>query len=331
MNFILKTKISELPEIDKISMVDCFAVSKPDETNELDLSSYKITANKFDDSLIHSIETLSSANPLGIFDFTDSKYETALINGEKDQLSLGIDVPTIEIAKYYDDLITKLSLLVYSFPDPSFLDEPLLSDFHYPSYKGQILIFRDLTFETEEELQKIYGKHTRWKKISGRFLIGAGSNPGKNKTDRFGSIKTSFVIKSKQKDGELKSVIDDIPLHSHSFNGVNYGKFPSFPRSESEKFKMKYTKKEDGDKSKAETGNPNISQDKHIDFSDYMWKKNSLLDAVINRVSFIAESGKTSYANKFKVAGEIKDCETENEAHDNLPPCITANIWERIE
>lgn len=105
-----------------------------------------------------------------------------------------------------------------------------------PSYIGMVVINDNLS--ELSQLQNIYGEDTGWKKIPGRYILGAGQMTDKNNTNKFGNTNISQINVSVKRTGGTERIpINELDLvkHSHKFNPRSsgdeipkFGKLPAY-------------------------------------------------------------------------------------------------------
>lgn len=213
---------------------------------------------------------------------------------------------------------------------------------HLPSYVGQVIV--SFSLSSEFSVRQVYGQETRWKKIQGRFLLGAGTN-AKNDSDNYGSCKAGEVIVTRAgKMGGAKVVSlknSNVPAHSHKFDGAEWGSITEDPPTVSMRVGVECDKVYG-------VICTNI-YDENMGSKRYMWHRDNkdwaygeyvddIYPTKASRCSIAeltSEGGHIDKSFSFTIKGTVtKSCGTGEGSvapHENMPKFSVKYIWERVE
>lgn len=227
-NFSSQT-IADLKTINKedlTSTSSLFLMSQGDSA----LSSYKFNYETLSSTLKTNLAYMplnwdsETFNPEGIWRFSEtsqlkSEFNNSLPSSNRQELAINISAIYVNYIKK----LIELSSLYFAgngvkniLPDDAVISDELF----IPSYIGQIIVSSKLS--SESALQDIYGKETKWTKISGRLLVGVG-DAGRNLNDSLGETEDITFLRPGLKGGSpYVSIGDFVPMHSHCMaNGYN--------------------------------------------------------------------------------------------------------------
>ena len=314
---VLTTKIAEFDRANTIIYGDIFLGARNSNDTD-DIESKKLRVPAISAYVLDGIEKQQNFVPFGQWNFhkPNGMINIPLSAVEDDQDDQ--DVPNLEyIYKYLISELDKLSNQLYT-------DD--LSKKYLPSYTGMVVLGTTDKFNSQADLRRIYGQHTEWKKIEGRFLLGAGSCEGNN-TSGDGSCSSGEINTNAKSYGGVSEVtINYIPKHIHKFNGVNSP--DRFPERDITKFGVETEIISEKLSKVRRPGNKwkHRGSDFHNHPSRpyvYNVKKefdtSTTLEKITQKFSFTAD-------------GTIEDSyDTANAPLNNIPPYKTICIWERID
>ena len=300
-------KLSDFETTENINKNDLFLAAKNNQ-----VKSCSTQLSTIGEYALDNIETRCMV-PAGQWNFNGPK---AMINIPLSALSSDNNVPNIRYA--YETLISKLNELSTKL----YTDDENLQVL--PSYKGMVVLGNN--FDNAKKLTRLYGSHTKWKKIEGRFIFGAGPCTSNN-TQTYGSMTAGEIsLQAKRYGGTNKVKLNGLPKHSHRFSPgmeseVHFGKMPVAGIE----FDLDYTwLTENIEKLSNPAGTLRHSG---------KWGMSSTEAAVKPQQNTDINPGIVEKEWTFKAQGELLENTSSwrNEPHNNIPPFYVTHIWERVK